>query len=563
MHVVPISVPQLATAATSCTTACPAWSWTPPGRDRVENAAADLGVTIVAVAETHLHNDYVSGGPLLARRHHADYLVSAEERVDVERVGVRDGDVVPVGHLRVEVLDTPGHTLHHQSFHVSGPHPATPGALFSGGSLLLGTVGRTDLVDRLLSRHLARAQWESARRLGGLGAETTLHPTHGFGSFCAGTTAAPESGATVGAQRLVNAALRQDRDAFVDELVDGFGPVPAYYRRMAPLNRAGVGAAPPIPPRPLTAVETAAVQRVGGWVVDVRSAEDHVAGRAAGLGQHPVRRPVRHLGGLAGAVGSPTRAGRTVGRRPRRSRARPAPHRDRGHRHPRARAALPAPGGLHRRVTWADHAERAGRASAHDDRVPVLLDVRQRDEVEAGPPARRAAHPPAGAAQPVHSLPHGELWVHCRSGFRAGIAASLIARTGRPVVHVDDAWANVEPVVAPGAAPPLPPIRTHLLPGSSRGVRLVERSPVARGPSTSCAEESWASRAVASRPTSRTRPRDRPPAAPPGRRGETSWVVHHAGPDLARINSLRAGAPMPHPGRSARQGPCSVERSVT
>ena len=132
-----------------------------------------------------------SPGPsALARRHGADYLLSADEPVDFERVGVRDGDLLGIGSLDVRVIATPGHTRHHQSFLAAPRDPADghPGALFSGGSLLHGTVGRTDLLGAPLTRDLARAQWASARSLGALDAEVRLHPTHGFGSFCASST---------------------------------------------------------------------------------------------------------------------------------------------------------------------------------------------------------------------------------------------------------------------------------------------------------------------------------------------------------------------------------------
>ena len=175
-----------------------------PPRDLapVERAAEAEGVEIVAVADTHVHNDYVSGALGLARRHGADYLLSADERVDFERVGVRDGDVVEVGDLRVRVIATPGHTRHHQSFLAT--EGEAPGALFSGGSLLHGTVGRTDLVDPRLTHDLARAQWTSARTLAGLDPATLLHPTHGFGSFCAGRTPCRIGGdPTIGEQRAV------------------------------------------------------------------------------------------------------------------------------------------------------------------------------------------------------------------------------------------------------------------------------------------------------------------------------------------------------------------------
>ncbi|WP_232677774.1 hypothetical protein [Nocardioides sp. R-C-SC26] len=107
-----------------------------PPRDieDVERAAEAAGVEIAAVADTHVHNDCVSGALLLARRHGADYLLSAAETVGFERVGVRGGDRIEVGRLTVEVLDTPGHTRHHQSFLVHAP--GAPAALMSGGSLL-------------------------------------------------------------------------------------------------------------------------------------------------------------------------------------------------------------------------------------------------------------------------------------------------------------------------------------------------------------------------------------------------------------------------------------------
>ena len=129
-----------------------------PPRDAapVERVAEEIGVDIAAVADTHVHNDYVSGGLALARRHGADYLLAADEAVEFERVGVRDGDILSYGDVALRVLATPGHTRHHQSFVVRVPEE--PAALFSGGSLLLGTVGRTDLVDPYLTLHLAGTQ---------------------------------------------------------------------------------------------------------------------------------------------------------------------------------------------------------------------------------------------------------------------------------------------------------------------------------------------------------------------------------------------------------------------
>ena len=100
----------------------------PRGSREIERAAEREQVEIVAVADTHVHNDYVSGALGLARRHGADYLLAADEAVEFERVGVRHGDVLRYGALEVEVLATPGHTRHHQSFLVDSPSGA-PGAV--------------------------------------------------------------------------------------------------------------------------------------------------------------------------------------------------------------------------------------------------------------------------------------------------------------------------------------------------------------------------------------------------------------------------------------------------
>lgn len=420
-----------------------------PPRDlqAIEAAAETAGVEITAVADTHVHNDYVSGALGLARRHGADYLLAAEEAVEFERLAVRDGDVVPLGRLEVTVLATPGHTRHHQSFLVREAGGVDAGgALFSGGSLLHRTVGRTDLVDARLTHELARQQWASARRLGALDPATRLHPTHGFGSFCAGTTpagpagpAGPDgtdgtAGFTIGDQLGSNPALVLDQDRFVAELVAGFGPVPRYYEHMAPLNRAGAGRALPRPARPVTAEEVADAVLAGVWVVDLRRRDAFAGAHLPGTvsveygtqfatyvgwlvpwvddlvllcdSPEPITSALRDLAAI-GIDGPATHVLEAV-------------------------EPLPA---SYRRADWEEFRDHPGPR--------VVVDVRQRDEYDAG-------HLPGALHLPVQdvdvaagALPAGELWVHCRSGYRAGIAASLLERHGRDVVHVDDAWDRV------------------------------------------------------------------------------------------------------------------------
>ena len=441
MQVVTLEVPELGNRAHLVHDGTHALVVDPP-RDLapVELAAEEAGVEIAAVADTHVHNDYVSGALGLARRHGADYLLAADEAVEFERVGVRDGDVVPVGRLNVTVLATPGHTRHHQSFLVRHHDDlGRPAALFSGGSLLHGTVGRTDLVDDRLTHDLARQQWASARLLGALDPATALHPTHGFGSFCASTTTTGEGG-TIGDQLRTNPVLTTNRERFVTELVAGFGPVPSYYGHMAPLNRAGAGRALPRPARPVTAEQVTDAVLSGVWVVDLRT-------RASFARAHlPGTVNVEYGAQFATYVGwlVPWDDDLVL--------LTDRPDEIDGALHDLAAIGIDGPGthvigerteltATYRRATWQEFLDAAGPR--------VVVDVRQGDEYDAG-------HLPGALHLPVQDvdvrgrdLPSGELWIHCRSGYRAGIAASLLHRMGRSVVHVDDAWDRVAELAIP------------------------------------------------------------------------------------------------------------------
>jgi hydroxyacylglutathione hydrolase len=133
--------------------------------DRVLDLAASRGVVITHIFETHLHNDYVTGGPALAEATGAAYHVHGADPVAFGRVPVRDGDVIEVSPaLRVRALATPGHTFTHLSYvlEADGQVPA----VFTGGSLLYGSTGRPDLLGPASTSALAHAQYASANRLG-------------------------------------------------------------------------------------------------------------------------------------------------------------------------------------------------------------------------------------------------------------------------------------------------------------------------------------------------------------------------------------------------------------
>ena len=198
--------------------------------DRVLELAAERGVTITDVFETHIHNDYVTGGYALARATGAAYHVNAADQVTFDRTPVADGDVIEVGAMRLRALATPGHTFTHLSYALTDGAQAdgTVIAVFTGGSLLYGSTGRTDLLGAEHKTELARAQYGSARRLAReLPDATPICPTHGFGSFCAAMQAGGTS-STIGNEKRVNPALTLAEAEFVETMLAGLDAYPAY-----------------------------------------------------------------------------------------------------------------------------------------------------------------------------------------------------------------------------------------------------------------------------------------------------------------------------------------------
>jgi hydroxyacylglutathione hydrolase len=254
-----------------------------PQRDigRVLAIAEARGVRITHVLETHIHNDYITGGLALASQIGASYVVAASEDVSFDRLAVRDSDQIITGSLTVTAMHTPGHTPGHLSYVLSGADGG-PVAVFTGGSMLYGAVGRTDLIGPDQTEPLTRAQYRSVCRLAAeLPDEVAVYPTHGFGSFCSATPAAGTS-STIGNERRVNVALRTDEGAFVKELIEGLNAYPRYYAQMGPANRRGPRA--PSLARPERADPAELRRRIDAreWVVDLRErrafARAHVAG---------------------------------------------------------------------------------------------------------------------------------------------------------------------------------------------------------------------------------------------------------------------------------------------
>ena len=209
-------------------------------------------------------------------------MVAAADDVTYERTGAADGSEFSVGDLVVRAVHTPGHTPTHLSYVVL--EDGRPRAAFTGGSMLFGTVGRTDLVGARETDELTRAQFHSVRRLADeLPAEVGVHPTHGFGSFCSSTSTSGADASTIGDERRSNLALTSDdEDSFVETLLGGLTAHPCYYAHMAPINRAGPSEVDLSAPEPVDPVEIRRRIAAGEWVVDLRSRTAFASGHLAG-----------------------------------------------------------------------------------------------------------------------------------------------------------------------------------------------------------------------------------------------------------------------------------------
>ena len=156
-------------------------------------------------ADTHLHADFLTGAVQLAASDGATVLASAAGDREFPHRGLTDGDEVDLGGLTLRTLATPGHTHEHIAFELlEGPRTL---GVFTGGSLLVGSAARTDLVSPERTEELARAQYRSLQRLAMLDDDVAVWPTHGAGSFCSAPPGA-ERTSTIGTERATNALLR-------------------------------------------------------------------------------------------------------------------------------------------------------------------------------------------------------------------------------------------------------------------------------------------------------------------------------------------------------------------
>ncbi len=413
-------------------------------------AAEERGFRIAHIFETHLHADFVSGHKELAKRTGARIYIGERAGAKFAHVALRDGFSLRFGGLEMRALETPGHTPESTCLVVyEGEQGAEkPWAVFTGDTLFIGNVGRPDLAEGYTPQELAGALYDSLhRKLLTLPDEVLVYPAHGAGSLC-GRNMRADRFSTIGTERLTNAALQvRSREEFIRELTSKLPPRPQYFAQDAAINREGADPLDDLPPLPALSPEEIRQAPAHGYtVLDTRAGQDfargHVpgslniglggqfaswAGTVLGVGAQIVlvadseekaaearmrlaRVGIEHVAGyLGGGVGAWERAGLALERIPQLS-----------------------PRELRQRLAEF-----------------TVLDVRRESEWQAG--HIEAAHWHALDDFPrglPHLDPEAAIAVHCKSGYRSVIAASLLRSAGfRNVTDVAggyDAWQEEE-----------------------------------------------------------------------------------------------------------------------
>jgi hydroxyacylglutathione hydrolase len=385
--------------------------------------------------DTHSHADYVTGSPSLATDEGMTFVAPAASRLETPHLAVTDEQRIDLGAgVAVRAIATPGHTPDHHVFILE--RDGSPAALFTGGSLMVGAVGRTDLCGPDLAEPLAHEMFHSLRRLDGLPDDLAVFPTHGAGSFCSAPGGADRT-TTLGRERATNTLFRiDDEDTFVEQLLAGFGSFPTYFARLPELNRRGPRYYPAVPRLDRLDVDT--VDRhvaAGALIVDARPIAEFSAGHMPGSISNALRPVFASWLGWITDLDRPIVVVAGTGQ----------------DRDEIVRQSLDI--GHESIVGEVDGGVEAWRTAGRvidgiplvdpSEIVSTVIDVRQRSEYETG-------HVPGAVHVELGSLAHadvpsGPVTVMCGHGERAMTGASILtARGHRDVAVLDggpDTWA--------------------------------------------------------------------------------------------------------------------------
>lgn len=412
-------------------------------------AAAQHGLKIAHIIETHLHADFVSGHQELAQRTGAAIYLGEGSGATFPHDAVRDGDAIEFGRCRLDFLRTPGHTLESVSIQVTDlDRPAAPAAVFTGDTLFIGDVGRPDLSDTHTPQELAGLLYDSLhQKLMPLADSVVVYPAHGAGSMCGRNISADRS-STMGRERATNYALQpMSRERFIETMTQDLPARPEYFRRDVDANRHGAAALEDLPP--LASLEPAEVERrrrSGATVLDTRPAAAYISGHV------PESIQIGLGGQFASWAASVIGLDREIvlvaedGKAAEEARLR------------LARVGIEkVTGALSDGIAgWA----RAGMPMAQTEQITVqdlhaelaagpdlaVLDVRRKGEWNAGHIGRARLMPLDQLTNEIGQLDKSRpVAVHCKSGYRSLIACSVLEAAGfsrvANILGGYDAWA--------------------------------------------------------------------------------------------------------------------------
>ncbi len=432
--------------------------------DRYIDLAKANGLRIAAVAETHIHADFVSGAREMADRVGARVYVSGEGGGDwqskwvgdYDHVILKDGDSFSIGNIEFKVVHTPGHTPEHMVYVVTdhGSGASEPIAVCTGDFLFVGDLGRPDLLESAAGQAgarepSARRLFESAKWLGSLPEFVQVWPGHGSGSACGKALGAVPT-STVGYERRFNDALRAavgqgaSEQGFVDFILEGQPEPPLYFARMKRVNRDGPDVLGRLPqPRQLSLPDLVGLDAQQVAILDTRPWPQYRDGHLPGAMSFPLRTTFNT------DVGSMVREDEDIYLIIEPQRVEEA-----------VRNLVRI--GLDRIKGWIDSAEMAGTphsaiplvttpevepaqaAKLIDQGIVDVLDVRRSSEFAAGhlQGARNMAH--TRMASRLDELPtEAKLLVHCQGGIRSARACGFLQRLGYDVINMKggyEAW---------------------------------------------------------------------------------------------------------------------------
>lgn len=431
--------------------------------ERYRAIAEAEGLRLTAVAETHIHADFVSGARELAAAD-ATVYVSAEGGPDWQSEWardllktrlLRDGGEFRIGHIKLKALHTPGHTPEHLCYLITheGGGATEPMALVTGDFLFVGDVGRPDLLEQAAgfvgTQEAGAAQlYHSLQKLRGLPDHLQILPAHGAGSACGKSLGAVPS-STLGYEKKFNHALKLalegPEEAFVKFILEGQPEPPLYFATMKKVNKAGPAVLGDAPVPPAWKMEEVAARLGDPHFVVLDARADRKAFAAGHLKGSLYAPAAGDFSGFAGSYLRPEEVIVLV-----------------------VDAAEEVAGlasqlrriGFDHVIGWVPASELAKAGSENMAALPVttfdavedfvlgdpgtvILDVRRASEYAAGHwrGALNIAHTRLRARS--HELPEKALFiVHCQSGNRAAAAAAWLQREGRRVLYVNDAFKN-------------------------------------------------------------------------------------------------------------------------